>query len=49
MSNSETSQKTDLFSRFVNWLSDLGADKPVINQSGEGKDFFSRLMNYISD
>ncbi|CAX32444.1 Conserved hypothetical protein [Prochlorococcus marinus str. MIT 9313] len=43
-----TSQARDLFSRFVNWLSNSGHDKPAINQKEGGQDVFSRLMNRIS-
>jgi len=42
------SQSRDLFSRFVNWLSTSGNDKPAINREGGSRDFFSRLMNRIS-
>ncbi len=44
-----SSQSRDLFSRFVNWLSENGNDKPVITNEGGNRDFFSRLMNKISD
>ncbi len=39
--------KTDLFSRFVNWFSQVGKEKPAINKEG-GDDLFSKLMNRIS-
>ncbi len=39
----------DLFSRIVNWLSEVGTDSPTINREGGSKDIFSRLMNRISD
>ncbi|RCL51463.1 MAG: ferredoxin--nitrite reductase [Synechococcus sp. MED-G71] len=38
----------DLFSRFVNWLSNSGQDRPATNQAEGGQDFFSKLMNSIS-
>ena len=38
----------DIFSRFVNWLSATGNEKPSTNREGGGKDLFSRLMNRIS-
>ncbi|MDP6851224.1 MAG: ferredoxin--nitrite reductase [Prochlorococcaceae cyanobacterium ETNP1_MAG_8] len=41
-------KSSDLFSRFVNWLSNSGSEKPAINREGGSKDFFSRLMNRIS-
>ena len=39
----------DLFSRFVNWLSSTGADKAPTSKEGGGQDFFSKLMNQISN
>mgnify|MGYP001442979268 CR=1 FL=1 len=39
----------DYFSMFVNWFSSLGSDKPAINKTEGGQDFFSKLMNRISD
>ncbi len=42
-------QKTnDLFTRFVNWFSNAGNDKPVTEIDEESRDFFSRFMNRIS-
>ncbi len=38
----------DLFSSFVNWLSDAGKELPATTRPDGGKDFFSRLMNKIS-
>ncbi len=38
----------DVFSKLVNWLSDLGNDKPEINRQDGSQDFFSKLMNRIS-
>jgi hypothetical protein len=38
----------DLFSRFVNWLSNSGTDKTVQSREGGNTDLFSRLMNRIS-
>ena len=37
----------DLFSRFVNWLSNSGQDRPTL-KTGGGQDFFSKMMNSIS-
>ena len=42
-------QPKDLFSRFVNWLSLSGEDKPSTYQEGGSTDIFSRLMNRISN
>ena len=42
-------QPNDFFSRFVNWLSLSGEDKPSTNREGGNKDIFSRLMNRISN
>ncbi len=39
----------DTFSRLVNWLSEIGQDKPAIYKKGGGQDLFSRLMNRISN
>ena len=41
-------QKSDFFTRLVNWFSTSGKDKPAINTPEGGKDAFSRLMNTIS-
>ena len=38
--------RRDWFSRFVNWLSSSGQDKPPIQRSS--RDPLSRLMNRIS-
>ncbi|CAI8169465.1 MAG: Uncharacterised protein [Prochlorococcus marinus str. MIT 9215] len=43
-----STQSRDFFSRFVNWLSASGSDKPAIAREGGNRDFFSRLMNHIS-
>ena len=40
--------RTDVFSRFVNWLSASGRDGSAINRQGGSPDLFSRLMNRIS-
>ena len=40
--------RSDIFSRFVNWLSASGRDGSIIDRQGGGTDFFSRLMNRIS-
>ncbi len=42
-------QPTDLFSRFVNWLSAAGGEKTPINRAEGNQDFFSKIMNRISD
>ncbi len=42
------SNQSDLFSRFVNWFSEIDADKEEANQTGESQDLFSRFMNRIS-
>tara|TARA_B100000524_G_scaffold223760_1_gene118195 strand:+ start:453 stop:587 length:135 start_codon:yes stop_codon:yes gene_type:complete len=39
---------SDIFSRFVNWLSASGRDAAPIQRNGGNKDPFSRLMNIIS-
>ena len=39
----------DLFSRFMNWLNQIGDEKPEINHEEGGKDFLSRFMNRFSD
>ena len=41
-------QKSDFFTRLVNWFSTSGKDKPAINKPEGGKAAFSRLMNTIS-
>ena len=41
-------QKSDFFTRLVNWFSTSGKDKPAINKPEGVKDAFSRLMNTIS-
>tara|TARA_B100000700_G_scaffold330162_1_gene454999 strand:- start:1877 stop:2020 length:144 start_codon:yes stop_codon:yes gene_type:complete len=45
--NSKTPKK-DFLSNFINWFSSLGEDKPSIDKSDGGQDFFSRIMNRIS-
>ena len=40
--------RSDFFSRFVNWLSASGQDGASINRQGGSSDPFSRLMNHIS-
>ena len=40
--------RSDFFSRFVNWLSASGRDTDSITRQGGSPDFFSRLMNRIS-
>ncbi len=42
-------QPKDLFSKFVNWLNTLGKDLPSTNREGGSQDFFSKMMNRISD
>mgnify|MGYP003340903091 CR=1 FL=1 len=42
------SKTKDLFSRFVNWLSAAGSERPATNRPGGGRDPLSRLMNRIS-
>ena len=44
----QTQQSKDLFSQFVNWLNNLGRDLPSINRDGGSQDFFSKIMNRIS-
>jgi hypothetical protein len=39
----------DFFSRFVNWFSNSGSDYILADSKVGGKDFFSRLMNRISN
>jgi len=39
----------DFFSSFVNWFASIGNDKPPIQRRGGSQDFFSRLMNKISN
>ena len=46
---SNTSKKHDLFSQFVNWLSQTGKDHSPTNREGGSQDLFSRIMNRISD
>ncbi len=41
-------EPTDIFSKFVNWLSSQGTEHKTITHNDGGKDFFSRLMNRIS-
>ena len=38
----------DSISRFMNWFSPLGKDKPLINRANGIPDFFSKFMNRIS-
>ncbi len=42
------SNSADFFSRIVNWLSQFGSDRPLVNRKGGSQDPFSRLMNRIS-
>ena len=48
MPNTTSQSRSDLFSRFVNWLSNSGQDKPLIQSEKGGRDPLSRLMNRIS-
>lgn len=41
-------QPTDLFSKFVNWLSAHGSAPKATTYKDGGKDIFSKLMNRIS-
>ena len=41
-----TTTRSDLFSRFVNWLSNSGQDKQPIQRNSH--DLLSRLMNRFS-
>ncbi|QNJ07448.1 hypothetical protein SynMEDNS5_02761 [Synechococcus sp. MEDNS5] len=41
-------QPTDIFSKFVNWLSAQGTAPKTITHNDGGKDLFSKLMNRIS-
>ena len=43
---SSNASRRYLFSRFVNWFSSTGQDKPAINRSN--RDLLSKLMNRIS-
>jgi hypothetical protein len=45
---SSMANRSDFFSRFVNWLSASGRDGASINRQGGSSDPFSRLMNHIS-
>ena len=38
----------DFFTRFINWLSESGADRAPITSNSSSRDFFSRLMNRVS-
>ena len=42
------SNSTDFLSRIVNWLSEFGSDRPLINRKDGSQDPFSKLMNRIS-
>ena len=36
-------------SKFINWLMRMGDELPEINREKGGQDFFSKLMNRISN
>ena len=49
--NSIMNQKSkfaDLFSRLINWITEMDNEQPEINREGGSQDFFSKLMNKIS-
>jgi len=39
----------DSISRFMNWFSPLGKDKPMVNRANGSSDIFSKFMNRISN
>jgi len=43
------SKKSVSLSRFMNWFSPLGKDKPLINRANGSPDIFSKFMNRISN
>jgi len=43
------SKKSGSLSRFMNWFSPLGKDKPLINRANGSPDIFSKFMNRISN
>ncbi len=45
----QTSKSKVLFSNFKNWLKAFGNDLPSINRTNGSQDFFSKLMNRISN
>ena len=49
MKSNQKKNSQDLFSTFVNWFTSIGEEKAPIEREGGGKDFFSKLMNKISD
>ena len=48
MTSTSKQAKQDLFSRFVNWISNSGDDKAPVNRPNGSQDVVSRLMNRIS-
>lgn len=42
-------KSSDLFSRFVNWFSSVGSDTEPTNRIEGSQDFFSKIMNKISN
>jgi len=42
-------EPTDFFSKFVNWLSAQGSAPKITTRNDGGQDFFSKLMNRISN
>ena len=49
MNSQKNTKAKDLFSNFVNWFASLGEEKPQIEREGGSPDFFSKLMNKISN
>ena len=49
MNSPKKTQQKDFLSNFVNWFASIGEEKPAIQREGGGSDFFSRLMNKISN
>ena len=37
------------FSKFIKWLMSMGDELPEINREKGGQDFFSKIMNRISN
>ncbi len=38
-----------VFSRVITWITEVDNEQPEINRKDGSQDFFSRLMNKISD
>ena len=42
-------ESKNYFSKFINWLTRMSEELPEVNREKGGQDFFSKIMNRISN